>query len=434
MEKIKMKKIKIILPYINALEILDEVENMSSRNGKEELLRSVIDYRHVSILKTIFIYALNPYYNYYTHAKDFEHLSYSRPTGADENIFKRLFEILNDLMDRKITGNDTKRVVDSLISSLPDEWHRKWFSRIINKDLRLGASINTVNKIFPKLIPTFAIQLCDKYDSQDMIGWYAEPKYNGNRCITIINDDGGITMFSRNGKLVNNVDHIIKDFKKLNLKNIVFDGELYSNIAGSKANADWSATTSIIHTESLHANRNSLKYWIFDQISLFDWNSRRCITSLTDRKDLLSMLKFSINSSIRIVLHKVIRKDTDVIDITDVYIEDGFEGSVIKDPKSAYEFKRSKSWVKVKKFSDGDFEILSINQGTGKNKNTAGSITVDVDNVEVNVGSGYTDETRNFLWKNQKKLIGKTAKIHYQQKTKDGSLLFATFIKIRSDK
>lgn len=424
----------MISPYITALEILDECESTNSRTAKEELLRSVINQRHGPTLKTIFVYALDPYKNYYTHAEDLEHLPYSRSTKHDDNVFKRLFEILDDLRLRHITGNDAKRLVDQLIKALPDNYHRKWFSRIINQDLRCGVSVKTVNKVFPSLIPTFAIQLCDKYDSQDMIGWYAEPKYNGNRCITIISDIGDITMFSRNGKPVNNTDHIRDDFKKLKLKNVVFDGELYSNIAGSKANADWSATTSIIHTESSHPNSVSLKYWVFDQMSLFDWEQRRCITPLADRKDLLSIFKFPTNSSLKVVPRKVIRKDVDVIDITDVYITNGFEGSVIKDPKSAYEFKRSKSWVKVKKFNDMDCEILFINRGTGRNKNTCGSITVDVEGIEVKIGSGYTDKIRKFLWKNQKKLIGRTAEIMYQTKTKDGSLLFATFIRIRNDK
>jgi len=421
-------------PYIKALEILDECESTNSRTAKEELLQSAIDEIHAPTLKTIFTYSLNPYYNYYTHAEDFEHLPYSRPKHHDNKMFMRMFEILDDLRLRRITGNSAKRLVDQLIKALPDDYHRKWFSRIINQDLRCGISVKTVNKIFKDLIPTFAIQLCDKYDSQDMIGWYAEPKYNGNRCITIINENGNIAMFSRNGKVVNNANHIIDDLHTLKLKNIVFDGELYSDVAGSKGNADWSKTTSIIHTESVHADRESLKYWVFDQLSLLDWESRRSFTPLADRKDILSMTKFSTDSSLKIVPRKVIKQSIDVIKITDMYIANGFEGSVIKDPKSTYDFKRSKSWVKVKKFKDMDCEILSINQGAGRNKDTCGSITIDVEGVSVNVGSGYTDEIRKFLWNNKKKLIGKTAEICYQAKTKDGSLLFATFIKIRSDK
>jgi DNA ligase-1 len=421
-------------PYIKALEILDECESTTSRTAKEELLQSAIDEVHAPTLKTIFTYSLNPYYNYYTHAEDFEHLPYSRPKHHDDKMFMRMFEILDDLRLRHITGNSAIRTVAQLIKALPDDYHRKWFSRIINQDLRCGISVKTVNKIFKDLIPTFAIQLCDKYDSQDMIGWYAEPKYNGNRCITIINENGSIAMFSRAGKAVNNVDHIIEDLHVLKLKNIVFDGELYSDVAGSKENADWSKTTSIIHTESLHADRESLKYWVFDQVSLLDWESRRSLTSLADRKDILSIMKFSTASSLRIVPRKVIKQSIDVIKITDMYIADGFEGSVIKDPKSTYDFKRSKSWVKVKKFIDGDFEILRVEIGTGRNKDRLGALVVDVNGVEVSIGSGYSDSQRENMWNNRKKLISKIIEVTYQQITKDGSLLFPVFIRLRNDK
>ena len=63
-----------------------------------------------------------------------------------------------------------------------------------------------------------------------------------------------------------------------------------------------------------------------------------------------------------------------------------------------------------------------------------GSILVDCNGVEVNVGSGFKDDQRTEIWANRDSYLGMTAECRYQEMTEDGSLRFPTFVYWRLDK
>ena len=84
----------------------------------------------------------------------------------------------------------------------------------------------------------------------------------------------------------------------------------------------------------------------------------------------------------------------------------GFEGTVIKNPASVYTYKRSNSWLKVKKIVTDDYPIVNVLRGKGKYSKTTGSILISVNGVIVGVGTGMTDNDRNFIWSERDELIG----------------------------
>ena len=47
----------------------------------------------------------------------------------------------------------------------------------------------------------------------------------------------------------------------------------------------------------------------------------------------------------------------------------------MREPNAPYERKRSKNALKFKKFKDAECEVISINKGSGKYANLAGSLT-----------------------------------------------------------
>ena len=49
------------------------------------------------------------------------------------------------------------------------------------------------------------------------------------------------------------------------------------------------------------------------------------------------------------------------------------------------------------------------------------------------VGTGMTDEERDRIWDERKELIGREVEISYQTKTREGSLIFPVFCRIRYD-
>ena len=58
-------------------------------------------------------------------------------------------------------------------------------------------------------------------------------------------------------------------------------------------------------------------------------------------------------------------------------VEGGYEGVMIKDPEASYECKRTHSWLKAKPFIEVTLKVVSVEEGTGRNKGRLGAILVE---------------------------------------------------------
>src|SRR3972149_8377082 len=275
-------------------------------------------------------------------------------------------------------------------------------------------------------------QLCQTYKGTESIsGWYAEPKINGNRGLIFIGNSH-INVLSRNNKPIYNTELIQADIINSGLNNYVLDGEFY--IPGDTTNnTDWSNTTSVLRTQTEHGERDKLCFFVFDIFPLEYWG-KLIDYPLHQRKLYLNNVVKLINSPrIKFVDYIVVKENKDVFKILNTYLENGFEGIVIKDPFSVYVNKRAKSWIKVKKISTDDYPIVNVLRGKGKYLNTTGSILINVNETIVGVGTGMTDNDRNLIWADRDELIGLKLEVSYQTKSKDGSLIFPVFQRIRYD-
>ncbi|KAF9158712.1 hypothetical protein DFQ26_007311 [Actinomortierella ambigua] len=73
----------------------------------------------------------------------------------------------------------------------------------------------------------------------------------------------------------------------------------------------------------------------------------------------------------------------------------GGEGIMLRSPRSRYEFKRSKTLLKVKSFFDEEAIVVSHNRGTGKHSHRMGCLNVKTpDGRTFSVGTGFTDAQR----------------------------------------
>jgi DNA ligase-1 len=77
----------------------------------------------------------------------------------------------------------------------------------------------------------------------------------------------------------------------------------------------------------------------------------------------------------------------------------GAEGTMIRDPESYYEHKRSKSLLKIKDFFDAEVIVDSYEFGEGRNKDVMGKLHVhwkdkNMGTTPFKVGSGFNDIQR----------------------------------------
>jgi DNA ligase-1 len=253
----------------------------------------------------------------------------------------------------------------------------------------------------------------------------SQPKLDGIRCI--IKSDG---MWTRNGKEIISAPHIYEYLKHIfdNQPDLILDGELYT----SDKNIDFNTIISCVRKTKptqvdLEISANHIEFWAYD---LWDGEDLK----YEDRRNLLKGLenKYNIGYPIyRVVATYELPNEAYVLEQLQHYIEQGFEGQILRDPNTFYENKRSNGLLKHKTFFDEEFEIIGYAEGVGKFSGKLATLKVNVNGVEVdctiNGTMGYLEE----LFEIKDNLIGKQATVKYFEKTTDGSLRFPKVIAIR---
>jgi len=133
---------------------LNELGSISGSNAKMEFIRNNDD----SDLKEVYKWLYDNSRISGIAEKKFDKVIVESATlGNLSNVFSYL--------DSNHTGKDFDVLhIKSIMNSIcEDDSEKEIFKKIVCKNLPLGIDSKTINKVFPKLIPTFDVCLCDKY-------------------------------------------------------------------------------------------------------------------------------------------------------------------------------------------------------------------------------------------------------------------------------
>ena len=228
-------------------------------------------------------------------------------------------------------------------------------------------------------------------------GAIAQPKFDGNRCL-IYCEDGINKAYSRNGKPITAIKHILSD---LQLEDgMILDGELYCHGYPLQTIVSW------IKREQ--PETVNIKYHLYDIVSPH--------LAYTGRSDIIRTLP--IGSSISPVYGDPIDSHEALLERFRYYREEGYEGAILRWGDTGYEDgKRSKSLVKVKHWEDSEFEVVNIfesNDGWGVLECMADNGRM----FRVSAPGSMSEKTRYLI--DSEKFIGKFVTVEYSQLTKDG--------------
>ena len=192
--------------------------------------------------------------------------------------------------------------------------------------------------------------------------WLASAKLDGTRCLMYYNaKEDRIYTSSRGGK---NYDvpatYICRQpqlhtFFKAN-PDLVLDGELY--IHGRPL----SYISGLVRLQELSDKHYELRYYVYDIAD----EKHKFTDRLTKLKELQSTLKVNDNlSSYTVVVqHHQVSSKEEIIQLHNEFVNQGYEGLVIRDPEQVYKCgARDKRMIKVKMFQDAEFEITGITDG-----------------------------------------------------------------------
>jgi DNA ligase-1 len=358
--------------------------------------------------------------------------------------------LLSDLNDRKLTGNDAVFAVESMSKRFDsDEWN-SFCAPVIQKDLRVGATLKTFNKYLKGTdleIPVFECQLATdsaKQESKMTGDKILQRKLDGVRVIVLC-IHGAVRIHSRNGKQFENFNHIIPQIQKvmpviqnvMSTPNFVLDGEMMSD--------DFQTLMKQAHRK-YNADASDSRFHIFDILNYGGFIQGVSRVKQSVRTDTLRALKGRIEEQPNLRVEPDMRVDLSTgqgMDVMHRYanecVEQGYEGIMIKDANAPYECKRTTHWLKWKPNITVDLEVVAVEEGTGRNEGRLGALVCEgVDDgkaIKVNVGSGLTDADRDSFWNSRNDIIGAVAEVRADAVTQnqDGSysLRFPRFVRFR---
>jgi ATP-dependent DNA ligase len=284
-------------------------------------------------------------------------------------------------------------------------------------DLGAFENINDIDKpVFFK--PMLAHDFND-YKSKIKFPVATQPKLDGVRAIV---QESGTT--SRNGKDLVSAPHIHDALKPLFEKypDLVFDGELYARKSdGVDFNKIISCVRKTKPTQAdLVESKQNIQYWIYDLPSQ--------VGSFEERYKMLCSL--DLPDCCVVVPTEQMDNMNDIQAYYFDYMNDGYEGQIIRILDSEYENKRSKSLLKHKTFHDAEFTILGVEEGKGKLQGKVGTLMFEIDGKPFNAAVNGDHEYLEKLFKSGT-LIGKQATVKYFELTTDGIPRFPKVIYIR---
>jgi ATP-dependent DNA ligase len=267
-----------------------------------------------------------------------------------------------------------------------------------------------------------------------------EPKINGLRALITVGGGQIPVIRSFAGNIVTSMPEVTEQLweisKQMNLpSSMVLDGEAeipgvpFEESSGAFRTKDDRPKGLILHLFDVQMV-NSL------------WQARK--TAANTFAELASRY-FGNDVSIRSVPYQQVHDITGVMKAYDGFLEDGWEGAMVKLPGFGYQFSRHWSWMKLKEERTCEAVITGAVEGKGKYVGMLGAlecITINGPNLQGEGESGgvpvscsghMSDADRQNLWRMHKegKLANQIVEIAYQMPTRYGNMRHPRLLRFR---
>ena len=424
---------------MNLNKFFESLAANSSRNFKIEQLSANSDNE---TLREVVRLALDPFTQFYQ--RKIPEYTFVGEDSEHQTCLEMALQNLYYLSSREVTGNAAIAHLRAILSGLPAD-DAKVIERIIQKDLKCGVSVSTANAVWSGLVSDYPVMLCSQFEQKlvDKVQFPAlvQTKMDGMRFNAIVRD-GKVEYRSRNGKEIQLLGNLDDDFIKMaGDVDCVFDGELL--VVGDSGILDRQTGNGILNK----ANKGTIsakeaamvRATVWDIIPFIYFQDGECPTAYGTRMESLNVLvdKHQPNK-VRLVDSWEVENYEEAKTLFEGLLAQGQEGIILKDKRGVWENKRAKHQIKFKGELECDLKIVAVEEGTGKYAGMLGAIICESSDgvVKVNVGSGFNDEHRKNLWKEN--LIDKVVAVKYNMRIKnkagEESLFLPIFVEIRDDK
>ena len=231
---------------------------------------------------------------------------------------------------------------------------------------------------------------------------YVQRKLDGTRCVAIPHKG----LFSRNRKQYPNLTHIIEEINLLP-KNIILDGELYSDTLG------FQEIVGLVKRETLKKDDDTrqlrIKFFVYDIINDMRFEERYANLQLLFTRytfKYIELVKTEICASEEIMKEKHTE-----------YVAEGYEGIILRNKSGSYKNTRSVDLQKYKCFEESEFKIVDYKEGEGLESGCVIWICENNDGIRFACRPRGTREERIEQFKHGKSYIGTMLTVIYQEMT-----------------
>ena len=398
-------------------EFINQMQATSSSLDKVKILKQQSEF-----IQKIIEYTYNPFKQYHVTGKTC--IKNSDLCGS--GIALDLFELLDKLNTREVTGHDAIKLVNRFASNYP-RTDSSLIYNIIDKDLKIRTGAKVINKAFPNLIPEFNVALAQNYEPKlASFGenvtekWYASRKLDGVRCLAIVDVQGNCRLYSRMGKEFTTLNKVKSAIEATGIINTVFDGEIC--ILDKDGNEDFQSVMKEIRRKD-HQIENPM-FMMFDMLHISQFNSKKSTDTLGTRLHKLRSFIESLENknTLRYLDQAVITDERHFDKWAQMAGDNNWEGFMLR-KDVGYEGKRSKNLLKVKTFHDAEYEVVDcdvapmsvVRDGKEAQEVMLAQVYIEHKGYRVKVGSGFSQEQRiKYMTED---IVGKTITVQYFEET-----------------
>ena len=429
-------------------DLFDRIENTSSRKEKEAIVKEVVDLANrgndaAQVFLRLIQLALDPRIRFNTRVVP----ASDNPPSESLIDFRQCITLIEQLP--YLRGNENEVHVKHIISQL-DVYDAEIIARVILKNLRIGATASTFNKIQPGLIYEHPYMRCSSFDKSFFgknikFPCYSQLKADGRYTDVVVTPEGKVKFMARSG-----LELAVSDFAGIRkayeaYPGMVFMGEMLAldeygyeyprEMSNGKLNSDEM-------TEDLIA-QNRVRIYHWDVVPYADWVKGECSLRYEDRFGSLQDAVNNINHpNIQVIETKICNDMNDVVNHFTAFVSKGYEGTVVKDASLIWKDHTSKNQMKVKVEFEVELKIVDVMEGSGKYAGRVGSLKCESEcgQLKVGVGIGLKDKDRDALWKIKEQIkgsivtVGANGILAPSDSNEFYSLFLPRFKNIRSDK
>lgn len=402
-------------------DFVTESNNSNSNTDKINVISSIKD--DVELIR-ILRYVYSPFKQYYVTSKNCK--KRSDLVASLNNYGDNIFELLDDLNERVITGHNALGAVNAFV--LDHITYEELIWNIIDRNLKTRSTSSMINKVIPNAIPTFDVALANTYDEKtkkkvdfSKDSWFLSRKLDGVRCLAFFDEVGEVTFTSRSGKPFETLGNLKEELEDLNIHNSIMDGEIC--MMDVNGNEDFQSIIKEIKRKD-HTIENPM-YKIFDFISLDDFENKISDNILSERQDILGLVLDQRDGTYYEMLEQHLITGVDMVEEKmNLAIKAGWEGLMLR-KDDVYRGKRSNDILKVKKFYDAEYMVIELENGIhrvivdGKEveETMLSNVVIEHKGNRVDVGSGFSHEERRNYFQNPSKILNKMITVSYFEET-----------------